>query len=120
MPYIDGIKSSIAELKRMVGSLREDKATPNLLERLAALPKFSLRNIDDRFDYLDLVERPDGEYFRVEDVMTTVTKTEATTTASIPQQMVGFEPAIVGRTFGIEWKKNKATPARDRKDNITK
>lgn len=44
-------------------------------------------------------------------------KTEATTTAAIPQQMVGFEPAIVGRTFGIEWKKWKATPALERKDN---
>lgn len=117
MPYIDEIKSSIAELKKMVSGLREDKATPTLPEQLAALPKYSLRNIDDRFDDLDLVERPDGEYFRVEDVMAVVNKTEATTTAAIPQQMVGFQPAIVGRTFGIEWKKWKATPARERKDN---
>lgn len=118
MPYLDEIKSSIAELKKMVGGLREDKTTPSLPEQLAALPKYSLRNIDDRFDDLDLVEKPDGEYFRVEDVMAVVNKTEATTTAAIPQKLVGFEPAIVGRTFGIEWKKWKARPAS--KDNINK
>jgi len=97
-------------LRRSGGLHEEDGAREKgLLERLAKLKRYTMTRTNDRFNDQDMVERPDGIYVEYDEVIKVIKeflgKTEATTTANIPNVLIGGPPPVVSRLWARRWER---------------